>query len=205
MNVSKEKLLEATLLSLETLGRQGKIGVDGSGLNDYSSSSSAAAAASCGVTRGSSGGSLASTDHPHHPQQQQGATGGSIASSSSSSSYTSPPSGPHPTESYLRGALWLGRNLTMAIEEMAEGMDHFRVKQLAEISTATIDPDMSRALHRLSLLAASGNALTDRPITDPLITNRRITNPLITNRRITNRRITNRRITNCRITNYYYS
>ena len=145
VNVSKEKLLEATLLSLETLGRQGKIGVDGSGLNDYGSSA-------VGM-RGSTQGSVASSDNHHN--QQQGTAGGSIASSSAASSFI-PPSGPHPTESYLRGALWLGRNLTMVIEEMAEGMDHFRVKQLAEISTATSDPDMSRALHRLSLLAASG-------------------------------------------------
>ena len=147
VNVSKEKLLEATLLSLETLGRQGKIGVDGSGLNDYASSAVG--------TRGSTQGSVASSDN-HHNYQQQGTAGGSIASSSAASSFVAPPSGSHPTESYLRGALWLGRNLTMVIEEMAEGMDHFRVKQLAEISTATSDPDMSRALHRLSLLAASG-------------------------------------------------
>ena len=151
VNVSKEKLLEATLLSLETLGRQGKTGVDGSGLNDYSSTGGGGG----GAMRGSSGGSVASTDHQQ--QQQQGPAGGSIASSSAASSYTSSaPYGPHPPEPYLRGALWLGRNLTMVIEEMAEGMDHFRVKQLAEISTATADPDMSRALHRLSLLAASG-------------------------------------------------
>ena len=76
-NVTKEKLLEASLLSLETMGRQ----------------------------------RFAMTTEL--PPEEDSVT--------------------HPSEAYLRGALWLGRNLTMVIEELAEGLDFFRSKFLSEV------------------------------------------------------------------------
>ena len=39
----------------------------------------------------------------------------------------------YPSEQYLRGALWLGRNLNMVIEELAEALDFFRSKFLSEV------------------------------------------------------------------------
>jgi hypothetical protein len=46
----------------------------------------------------------------------------------------------HPSEGYLRGALWLGRNLAMVIEELAEGLDYFRSKYLTEVIMHYIGP-----------------------------------------------------------------
>ena len=62
----------------------------------------------------------------------------------------------HPSESYLSGALWLGRNLCMVSEELNEAMEHFRSRYLAEVGAASMDSDMKRKAHRLSLLAGSG-------------------------------------------------
>ena len=39
----------------------------------------------------------------------------------------------HPSELYLRGALWLGRNFTMVIEDLAEALDFFRSRFLSEV------------------------------------------------------------------------
>ena len=39
----------------------------------------------------------------------------------------------HPSELYLRGALWLGRNITMVIEDLAEALDFFRSRFLSEV------------------------------------------------------------------------
>jgi len=101
VTVSKAKLLEASLLSLETLGRQRYTGA---------------------------------------PDGDSGFPQGSNA---------------HPSEAYLRGALWLGRNLAMVIEELAEGLDYFRSKHLTEVATASSDLDLKRSRHRLNLLALS--------------------------------------------------
>ena len=39
----------------------------------------------------------------------------------------------HPSELYLRGALWLGRNIMMVIEDLAEALDFFRSRFLSEV------------------------------------------------------------------------
>ena len=62
----------------------------------------------------------------------------------------------HPSEPYLAGALWLGRNLCMISEELAEAMEHFRSRYLREVAAAANDGDDKRAAHRLQLLAGSG-------------------------------------------------
>ena len=62
----------------------------------------------------------------------------------------------YPNESYLRGAMWLGRNFTIITEELAAEMDDFRSKFISEISNASDDLDLRRCCHRLTLLANSG-------------------------------------------------
>lgn len=63
-----------------------------------------------------------------------------------------------PSAEYLRGAIWLGRNMLMVTEEMVEQMDLFRSRYLREVSSVSREEDSgsSRNVHRLSLLAASG-------------------------------------------------
>ena len=79
-HVAKEKLLEASLQSLETLGRQSR---------------------SNSETRGE---------------------------------YFGIDDDIHPSEPYLRGALWLGRNISMVLEQLAESLDSYRSKILSEVS-----------------------------------------------------------------------
>jgi hypothetical protein len=62
----------------------------------------------------------------------------------------------HPSETYLAGAMWIGRNLCMLSEELAEAMEHFRSRYLREVAAAAGDGDDKRAAHRLQLLAGSG-------------------------------------------------
>jgi hypothetical protein len=64
--------------------------------------------------------------------------------------------GVFPSELYLQGAMWLGRNFVMISEEMGEAMEFFRTKVLREISAVTEDrSDLNRSLNRLALLAGS--------------------------------------------------
>lgn len=71
-----------------------------------------------------------------------------------------------PSDEYLRGALWLGQNITIVVEELADAMDYFASKHMAEVSAAANDSDVQRSSHRLNLLAGSGIteaiALTNR-------------------------------------------
>jgi hypothetical protein len=103
--VSAEKLLEASLISLETIGRQ------------------------------------RASQHAHN--MRDSAFGGSD-------------DGNFPTDSYLKGAIWIGRNLTLVVEELADSLDVFRNRHLVEISAAAQDHDPRRASHRLNLLAGTG-------------------------------------------------
>ena len=104
--VSAEKLLEASLISLETIGRQ-RATQRSQDARDFA--------------------------------MPGGLEGGS-----------------HPTDSYLKGALWIGRNLTLVIEELADTLDIFRNRHLVEISAAAQDHDARRSSHRLNLLAGTG-------------------------------------------------
>ena len=103
--VSAEKLLEASLISLETIGRQ-------------------------------------------RASQSQQASRDSMRGGSDE--------GDFPTDGYLKGALWIGRNLTLVVEELADSLDIFRNRHLVEISAAAQDHDPRRASHRLNLLAGTG-------------------------------------------------
>lgn len=61
----------------------------------------------------------------------------------------------HPSASYLRGALWLGRNLSMLCEDMADDMETYRSKYVLEVASASQDTNPRRCMHRLNLLAGS--------------------------------------------------
>lgn len=121
--VTTEKLLEASLTSLETMGRQMYVaganstmmGVDDNGDMDASSMG-----------------------------QSQ------YLSSAQNTSQV------YPNDSYLRGAMWLGRNFTILSEELADEMSEFRTKFMAEVAVAGQDTDVRRCAHRLTLLANSG-------------------------------------------------
>jgi hypothetical protein len=62
----------------------------------------------------------------------------------------------YPSDAYLKGALWLGKNISLLIEELADAMDRFRTNHLSEIASASHDTDPRRVCHALTLLAASG-------------------------------------------------
>lgn len=72
-----------------------------------------------------------------------------------------------PSAEYLKGAIWLGRNLHMITEDLVEQLDSFRTKYLREVSVlsrggggdtnqGTVSSSTASTSHRLSLLAASG-------------------------------------------------
>lgn len=116
--VSQEKLLEASLISLENVGRE--IQKSSNSLRDSFKDRSIA---------------------------DQGGVDASYQDSGDLR---------HPNSSYLRGALWFGRNLTMITEDLADAITEFRGKHLSEITNASKDTDYRRASYRLNLLAASG-------------------------------------------------
>jgi hypothetical protein len=116
--VTAERLLEASLVSLETMGRQMHV----AGTNSTFMG-----------TEGDLDASMANT----HASGQTSAQ-------------------PYPNDSYLRGAMWLGRNFTILSEELAEEMSDFRTKFMAEVAVAGQDTDSRRSAHRLTLLANSG-------------------------------------------------
>lgn len=60
-----------------------------------------------------------------------------------------------PSLEYLKGALWLGRNLVMKIEELVDRIESFRTTYLREVTITANDGDPQRACQRLTLLAAS--------------------------------------------------
>ena len=119
--VSKNKLLEASLNSLESMGR--KMRMTGGMSN--------------------TAGSFA-IDHLDDIYNES-----SINNNNNRSSM-------YPSEQYLKGALWIGRNLSMVVEDLADEMDKFRTKFLSEVNLANSDSNSRRSAHRLNLLAGSG-------------------------------------------------
>lgn len=121
--VSTEKLLEASLTSLNTMSKRlSKAGADRLRADSEADNSE---------------------EDLHNTR-----IGASRSSEAGNSVY--------PSASYLRGALWLGRNMTLVSEELAEDLEKYRTKYLAEVSEISNDPDFRRACHRLTLLAGSG-------------------------------------------------
>lgn len=68
-----------------------------------------------------------------------------------------------PSSEYLRGAIWLGRNIHMITEDLVEQLDQYRTKYLREISILSKNHDNGQSgnstSHRLSLFAAT--SITD--------------------------------------------
>lgn len=60
-----------------------------------------------------------------------------------------------PTEEYLRGALWLGRNFVTITEELCSNMEALRLRSLKDVNLAMQDNDKARACNRLSLVTNS--------------------------------------------------
>lgn len=60
-----------------------------------------------------------------------------------------------PSLEYLKGAMWLGRNLVMKIEALVDKIENFRTTYLREVTLTANDGDSQRACQRLTLLAAS--------------------------------------------------
>jgi len=129
--VSTEKLLEASLYSLESMGRQ---------INVTAANSTHGASSMLDESSGIMSPSAAMSTHQSFASPTAAASAG----------------GSYPNESYLRGAMWLGRNFTILSEELAEEMDTFRTKFMGEVSSASQDTDLRRCCHRLTLLANSG-------------------------------------------------
>jgi hypothetical protein len=125
--VSTEKLLEASLHSLESMGRQMNVASVNSTSMGYGFGNDTEASVHMSPSRMS----MSAGSHGSAPQS-------------------------YPNDSYLRGAMWLGRNLTIVSEELAEEMDLFRSKFMAEVANASQDVDARRCAHRLTLLANSG-------------------------------------------------
>lgn len=63
--------------------------------------------------------------------------------------------GDYPNPSYLRGALWLGRNMTLISEELVEKMYNYRTKVLSEVTEISKDENPRRSCHRLTILSSS--------------------------------------------------
>jgi hypothetical protein len=64
--------------------------------------------------------------------------------------------GIRPSDHYLKGAIWIARNLVMVTEEMWDSISDFRDKHLSEVANAAHDTDPRRSSHRLNLLAGAG-------------------------------------------------
>jgi hypothetical protein len=60
-----------------------------------------------------------------------------------------------PSFEYLKGALWLGRNIVMQMESLIDKIESFKSQYLREVTSTASDNDVQRACHRLTLLAAS--------------------------------------------------
>jgi hypothetical protein len=104
IDISKEKLLEASLMSLEAMARQKQMGsAAGTGTMDERMSYSLT-------------GGLVNAR-------------GTLLVDDDAQKLTPPP-----TEPYLRGAMWLGRNLIMIIEELADLLDAYRSKYIVEVA-----------------------------------------------------------------------
>jgi hypothetical protein len=132
--VSSERLLAASLTSLQNIGKRVSLGRANNVEEDADCYGE-----DCDRSRGGEGGDRAFG--------QSGTFAGSQTLGSRSQ---------YPSASYLRGALWLGRNMTLMSEELAEALDTLRVKHLNEAAEIARDTNATRACHRLSLLTSSG-------------------------------------------------
>lgn len=62
----------------------------------------------------------------------------------------------YPSKSYLRGALWIGRNMVLLTEEMVELVEDYKLKFLSDMQDIGTDNDLKRLTKRLTLHATTG-------------------------------------------------
>jgi hypothetical protein len=137
--ISAEKLLEASLLSLETMGRK-----------------KSKSELLRNVSRMSYGGG-GDADGPEYNSDPENDDDDDNGSRRGSGLFRDDPDhdSNYPNVSYLRGALWLGRNMTLLSEELVEELESYRMKYLNELSDIGKDTDYKRSCHRYSVLATS--------------------------------------------------
>lgn len=123
--VSTEKLLQASLNSLESMGRRMQMTQSNGGSSNPNN--------------------ISASLNMSHYHGENGVPSGS-----------SDQDGSYPNESYLRGALWLGRNMTMISEDLADAVDAYRNEYAKSVQEACHDTDPRRSCSRLALLANSG-------------------------------------------------
>jgi hypothetical protein len=135
--IGAEKLLEASLLSLETIGRQKSKNEILKNISKMHSS------------------------HLHHrhseePDSEAESMDGKGAERENKLRNEGGDDSVYPNISYLRGALWLGRNMTLLSEELIEELESYRLKFLNEINEITKDNDFKRACSRYYVLSTAG-------------------------------------------------
>lgn len=64
-----------------------------------------------------------------------------------------------PSASYLRGSLWLGRNLVMVMEELYENIENYRIKVLNELKNITKNSIPSGSTSSTASFSSSGDLL----------------------------------------------
>lgn len=134
--ISTEKLLEASLQSLETISkRQSMSSTLPSNVSQHRSFSQSQ----------SFGQSM--LGHPSHASHALDLETSMVEESGNGTVAN------YPSASYLRGALWIGRNMTLISEELAEKLESYRVQCLSEISEIARDVDSRRRCHRLTVHA----------------------------------------------------
>jgi hypothetical protein len=130
--VSTEKLLQASLTSLQNIGKRVHRHQEGGG----------------GGGEREEGGEIDFELEMGEDMDGMGMTGGTAMTIGSRAKY--------PSSSYLRGGLWIGRNMTLVSEELVDSIDQYRMKYLSEVTEISRDTDPRRACHRLTLLASTG-------------------------------------------------
>lgn len=119
--VSTEKLLEASMYSLQTMGKRivGRKGrEDGVGESFYFDNSED------------------ELNPATEREEDEGRRG-------------------YPSSSYLRGAIWLGRNMTLLSVELVEEIENQRIHFLQDLDDIARDPDFKRSCHRMRVVATT--------------------------------------------------
>lgn len=137
-DLSAKKLLEASLVTLETMGRQQQ------SLRESQSAGG----------RTPSGSRYGSPQREHHHHSNSARDGYDSATTTAGTGGVG--GGSHPTESYLGGAIWLAKNYSLLSDDLVQEVDEFRSKFLIEVARASEDADLRRSCNRLNLLAGSG-------------------------------------------------
>jgi len=141
---STERLLHASLKSLDTLGRQLE-------------SESLVEAAVGGAKGGNGGGGPSRGKSFDRSVSGAGRSGGSKRLNFKDFESGAEPryEEGYPTVDFLEGCVWMARNALMLTDDLSERNDILRGKYLRDLAIAAEDGDLRRSTHRLNLLAGS--------------------------------------------------